>query len=130
MFIFFCIGVCDKPEWYRNQSYGIKDPTTHTATLYITFKACYSPHNDLIRAHWTKNGKAINISDKHYNVSHKHNHTLSLYTYTCVLLIYNTTGNDSGNYSCFVRYKQSKINHNVVENGTHHLSISSNFEHL
>ena len=122
MCIYFRIGVCDKPKWYSNQSYAEYDSSTHTATLQYTFKACYSPDDNLVRVHWKKNEQLLNTSDKRYNVSHMQNNNIYIYT----LIIHHTTISDSGNYSCFLRYKESKIDHSVMEKGIKYLNVSSN----
>ena len=44
-----------------------------------------------------------------------------------MLRILHTNVNDSGKYSCHVRYKESKISPLVAEEGTLNLNISSNF---
>ena len=94
------------------------------ATLQYTFKACYSPDDELVRVHWKKNEQPLNISDERYNVSHTQQNK-SLYIYT--LMIHHTTINDSGNYYCYFRYKESKIGYSVMEKGIKYLNISGNF---
>ena len=125
--MYFSIGVCDKPQWYSNQSSAKHNSSTHTATLQYTFKACYSPDDELFRVFWKRNDKPLNISDERYNISHicnhSSNHSLCIYT----LVIHHTTINDSGNYSCHLWYKKSKIDHSVMEKGIEYLNITGNF---
>ena len=122
MYVYFPTGVCDKPKWYSNQSHAKHNYSTHTAILQYTFKACYSPDDELIRVHCKKNGQPLNTSDEHYNVSHIQYNPFYIYT----LIIYHTTISDSGNYSCYLRYKESKIDYSVMEKGIEYLNISGN----
>ena len=120
----FIIGVCDKPEWYRDLSYVKQNNSTRTATLLCTFKACHTPNNELLSFHWTKNKQKIVTTDEHYEISHRYFNNLF---YTVMLKILHTNVNDSGKYSCHLRYKESKISPLVAEEGTLNLTISSNF---
>ena len=124
MLYLFIIGVCDKPEWYIDLSYVKQNNSTRTATLLCTFKACHTPNNELLSFHWTKNKRKIVTTDEHYEISHRYVNNLF---YTLMLKILHTNVNDSGKYSCHLRYKESKISPLVAEEGTLNLTISSNF---
>ena len=122
--VLFIIGVCDKPEWYRDLSYVKQNNSAHTATLLCTFKVCHTPNNELLSFHWTKNKQKVFTTEGHYKVSHGH---VNNSFYTLMLTIFHTNVNDSGNYSCHLGYKESKIYPLVAEEGTLNLTISSNF---
>ena len=111
------IEVCNKPEFYKAQSYVKYNATT--AILQFTFTVCYDPNDELVELHWLKNNRTV--SDVRYNTHSESDKSLYVFT----LIIHNISVNDTGNYTCKLWYNKAMINASTLKEGTLHLNIPS-----